>query len=61
MLIIYILSHPSAHESRDLCPFVDELVQSQQWCAGACLDHIMGPNCAQVLEICPGNRLYLYI
>ena len=41
--------------------FVDELVHSQQWCAGACLDHIMGHNWAQVLEICPGKRLCLYI
>ena len=41
--------------------FVDEMVHSQQWCAGACLDHIMGPNCAQVLEICPGKRLCLNI
>ena len=41
--------------------FVDELVYSQQWCAGVCLDHVREPNCAQVLEICPDKRLCLYI
>lgn len=30
--------------------FVDELMHSQQWCAGACLDHILGANgCQSVL------------
>ena len=24
--------------------FVDELMHTQQWCAGACLDHILGAN-----------------
>ena len=30
--------------------FVDELVHSQQWCAGACLDHIMGRNWVRFLK-----------
>ena len=42
--IVYILLHPSPHESRDLYYFVDELIHSQHWCAGACQDHILGAS-----------------
>ena len=40
--IFYYIPHPMKAEI--FIYFVDELMHSQQWCAGACLDHILGTN-----------------
>ena len=61
MLTVYILSHPSPHESRDLCPlcrWTGSLPAVVCWSLSG--PH-HGTQLGKVLEICPGKRLCLYI